>query len=291
MYFKDMLNKYKDGNATEEETSLIEAELNKHEAIEEYLSERYDIDFDKGISQENIVKETNLVKNKVNRKLRRVIISSVAIVFLILFSIFYIISPLINNLYYNPSQKTIGKAQEDLFHDLKVLTELNLPGFGITGVGSSEKLGFGSYNIYFERMNFFNGEKKDVYAKIKRNARIGSFIDFIGHDNFALNIIRIPEMDKGNYLEEQRGKVISHIRKLNEVSYISSYITFKNDLTMKEFDELSKKYKEKIYFQWVGVRAEDKGSLPLTCLDLTLILIMAEKAMMFLMRANTHVYI
>ena len=41
MTFKDLLDKYNNGNASEEEIKLIEEELDKHKAIEGYLSESY----------------------------------------------------------------------------------------------------------------------------------------------------------------------------------------------------------------------------------------------------------
>ena len=259
MNYKELLDKYKNGNATKEEVKLIEEELSKHEAIEEYLSESYNIDFEKEISGETIKEETTFVKNKVNKKLRKVIVWSVSVVFLILFTIFYVASPIVNNFYYNPSQKSVGKYEEDLYYDLIALTELNLPGYGITGVAPSDKLGFGVYNIYFQRENLFTGEEKDIFAKVKRNRRIGSFIDFFSRDNFAFESVRTPNNDSNNFLQEKKNRVINHIKELNPHSYISSYVVFNKDLNMKELDELIKKYNDKICFRWVGVRTEKEG--------------------------------
>jgi hypothetical protein len=259
MNFKDLLEKYKNGSADDEEIKFIEEELEKHEAIEEYLSEGIDLDLKKDITQDNITKETTFIKKSVNKKLRKVIISAVSIVFLILFAIFYIISPAVSSFYYNPSQKTVGKYDEDLYFDLKAFTELNLPGYAVGGAASSENMGFGVYNIYFERINLFTREEKDITAKIKRNMRIGSFIDFFARDYFGFEEIRTPEIEKGDFLERRSKNVISHIQRLNSVSYVSAYITFKDDLTMKELDELIKKYNEKIDFEWAGIRTEAPG--------------------------------
>lgn len=259
MNFKDLLEKYKNGSADDEEIKFIEEELEKHEAIEEYLSEGIDLDLKKDITQDNINKETTFIKKSVNKKLRKVIISAVSIVFLILFAIFYIISPAVSSFYYNPSPKTVGKYDEDLYFDLKAFTELNLPGYAVGGAASSENMGFGVYNIYFERINLFTREEKDITAKIKRNMRIGSFIDFFARDYFGFEEIRTPEIEKGDFLERRSKNVISHIQRLNSVSYVSAYITFKDDLTMKELDELIKKYNEKIDFEWAGIRTEAPG--------------------------------
>lgn len=259
MNFKNLLDKYKDGNASTEEIKLIEEELNKHEAIGEYLSESYDIGFEEDILQGDIKKETTFVKKSVNKKLRKVILQSVGAVFSILFTIFYIISPLVNNCYYNPSDKTVGKGQEDLYFDLKAFTELNLPGYATSGLVITEKLGFGVYNISFGRQNLFNGETKDINAKIKRNDRIGTFQDFFTNDHFGFYSIKEASKNKDNFMEVQKKETnINYMKELNPVSYISAYIIFEKDLNMKEFEELTQKYNNKIKFTWVGVRTESE---------------------------------
>lgn len=252
MNFKDLLEKYKNGSADDEEIKFIEEELEKHEAIEEYLSEGIDIDLKKDISKDNINKETTFIKKSVNKKLRKVIISSVSIVFLILFTVFYIISPAVSSFYYNPSQKTISKYQGDLYYDLKTVTELSSPGYAVGGA-ASEKLGFGSYNIYFDRINLFTREDKNITEKIKRNRRVGILVDFFAPYCVGFEGIRVPEL-KDNDLKMHMEKVTDHIKKLNSVSYVSAYITFEDDLTMKELDELIKNYNEKIDFEWAGIR-------------------------------------
>lgn len=259
MSFKDLLDKYKNGTASEEEKKLIEEELHKHEAIEEYLSESYDIGFERETLQENINSETTFVKRSVNKKLRKVILVSVAIVFLILFGTYYVVSPIVSSFYYNPSQKTVGKYNEDLFYDLRVFTELNLPGYAITGAGS-ENLGFGVHDIYFQRKNLFNGEAKDITAKIKRDTRIGTWQDFFAKDYLGFMDIRFsnPNPQKNQFIEKSNEEVISHIKKLNPVSYISSNVIFKKDLSVSEFEELRKKYSDKVSFKWAGVRTKSK---------------------------------
>lgn len=261
MNFKELLEKYKDGSASAEEIKLIKEELEKYEAIEEYLTENCNIGFEKDISVDNIKKETNFVKSSMNKKLRKVILASVSIVFIILFSVFYIISPMINNFYYNPTKNTVSKGHKDLYFDLKVFTELNLPGYSAGGGASSESLGFGKYNIFFERTNLFTGEVRDVNAKIKRNAKIGSYQDFFTNDIPGFLSIRDPNFGTENFLEEQKGLVIDHFKELNPVSYISANITFQKDLSMKELIELKQKYNNKINFKWVGIRTEAEGKV------------------------------
>lgn len=258
MDFKGLLDNYRNGTASEEEKKSIEEELEKHELISEYLSESYDIGFEKSSFYEITNNETASVKRSVNKKLRKVILLSVCIVFLILLTIKYIISPIVSSCYYNPSQKTVGKYQNDLFFDLRVFTELNLPGYAIRTV-SSEGLGFGEYNIYFERFNLFNHESKDVNVKIKRNLKIGSFQDFFARDNFGFMDITQPNSNMQEFHKVWNERYINNLKALNPVSYVSCNIVFKEDISIKEFDELRNKYGDKINFKWVGVRTESKN--------------------------------
>jgi hypothetical protein len=260
MNFKELLDRYNNGSASEEEKKLIEEELNKYEVLTEYLSEGYNIDFEKQDLSEKPNNETLSIKRSVNKKLRKVIVLSVSIVFLILFAINFIVSPIVSSLYYNPSQKTIAKNHHDLYFDLRVLTELNMPGYAISTAGA-ESLGFGEYNIYFERLDLFKRLNKDIEVKVKRYMRIGSLDDFFPVNSVKFLDIRQPDLNN-NIIEMQNEEIINHIKKLNPVSFISSYVIFKEDITLKEFDELRKKYNDKINLKWAGVRTEDKGTPP-----------------------------
>ena len=258
MSFKDLLDKYRSGSASEEEIKLIEEEFDKHEAIEEYLSESYNIDFEKDNLQISTNNETTFVKRSVNKRLRKVILASVSIVFSIFFATYFVVSPIISSFYYNPSQKTISKYSRDIYYDLKVFTELNLPGYAINTAGA-EALGFGEYNIYFERTNLFNRESNNINAKIKKNLRMGSFQDFFAYNYFGFIDITQPDPIRNEYTEMKNKEATDHIQALNPVSYVSSNIVFKQDLSVEKFNELRTKYDDKISFKWVGVRTGSQG--------------------------------
>ena len=258
MSFKDLLDKYNSGHASEEEIKLIEEELDKHEAIEDYLSESYNVGLEKDSLQIDTNNETTFIKRSVNRRLRKVILFSVSIVFLILFATHFIVSPIISSLYYNPAQKTVSKYHGDLYFDLKVFTELNLPGYAINTAGA-EALGFGEYNVYFVRSNLFNRESDQINAKINKNLRNGSLQDFFPYSYFGFIDIIQPDPIRDGYAEMQNKEVINHIQALNPVSYVSANILFKQDLSVEEFNELRTKYDGKINFKWVGIRTGSEG--------------------------------
>ncbi|QGU94210.1 hypothetical protein GOM49_02815 [Clostridium bovifaecis] len=71
--------------------------------------------------------------------------------------------------------------------------------------------------------------------------------------------IRYPNPRKDEMIEIDNEEIINHINDLNPVSYISSYIIFKEDLSIKELEELRRKYSDKVRFTWVGVRTKNES--------------------------------
>ncbi|MEW9095492.1 MAG: anti sigma factor C-terminal domain-containing protein [Clostridiaceae bacterium] len=261
MSFKDLLDKYDHGNPSEEEIKLIEEELDKYKSIQNYLSEGHDVDFEKDNVQANVNNEITILEKTANNKLRKTILSTISIAFLILFTVYYVASSVVSSFYYNPSQKTVGQYDEDLYFDLKALTELNSPGYTIT-TAPSKNLGFGAYDISFHRTNLFNDEKRDVNAKIKRNILIGNLQDFPNDHDLGFMEIMYSDMFKSDPVEtknEKKNEVINYIKKLNPLSYISANVIFKEDLSIEEFTKLKEKYYDTVKFKWAGVRTISKG--------------------------------
>lgn len=256
MDFINLLVKYKAGEATQEEIQLVNEELKKYEAIEEYLSQDIDMEFEKQALQENVKEETDFIQKRVNKKLTKVVGISVVTVFLILFSVFYIVSPIVSSFYYNPSQKSVSGGHEDLYFDLRVITELNLPGYAIDGGVSSESLGFGAHSISFERKDIFSRETKYINTKIRRDKRVENFYEIFPKNYLEFYSLRSTSYEN-RISEELKNNTIDYLKELNPVSYVSAYIVFEKDLTIKEFNDLQEKYNNKVTFSWVGVRSEE----------------------------------
>lgn len=260
MKFKELMDKYKKGISSEKEKKLVEQEIEKYETIEEYLAEKLDMDFMTIRESDNQKEETIKIKKSVNSRLRKVVLTSVAVVLIMVLGIFFIVSPIIDSLYYNPSEVSMGEHLSNIYFDLTAFTELNLPGYAIAGIVGSESLGFGEYNIYFGRHNIFTGETNNISTKIKRDMRIGNYEDFFGENyfNFGFETIRNPDFFESQHVKEKKERVMDHIKKLSPVSYVSVYLTFEKDLTMEEFYDMAMKYSD-IKFAWIGIRTAPKN--------------------------------
>lgn len=274
MTFSELLKRYKDGTLTNEERLLVEQELEKSEAINDYLAEEieksigleddsyYEISNKKDKNyNENIVKEIN---KTVNRRLAAVIGASVACVLAIFLITQYVISPLVSQNYYNPTAKTGGqKYHQDLSFDLRAITEVSMPGYAISSIYNAESLGFGKYNLIYTRKNLLTKEKVTVNAQINRNMRVGTFEDFYPDIYTAFTEFWNDEEGSKEYQKSlEIRKLISntqieHVKKLPATSYISAWARFPKDLTMDELFKVKNEY-SKVDFRWIAVRTNEK---------------------------------
>lgn len=274
MTFSELLKRYKDGTLTNEERLLVEQELEKSEAINDYLAEEieksigleddryYETSNKKNLNyNENIVREIN---RTVNRRLAGVIGISVACVLAIFLITQYVISPLVSQNYYNPTAKTGGqKYFQDLSNDLRAISEVSMPGYAISSIYNAEALGFGKYNLIYTRKNLFTKEKVTINAQIRRNMRIGTFEDFYPDTYTAFSEFWNDEEGSKEYqksLEIRKGfsnTEIEHVKKLPATSYISAWARFSEDLTMEELFKVMDEYRN-VDFRWIAVRTNEK---------------------------------
>ena len=70
-------------------------------------------------------KKRKLVKSSaVNSRLRKIVLTSGVIITACLLSIVFIISPLVDSFYYNPTKVSVGSREDDISFDLAALIEL-----------------------------------------------------------------------------------------------------------------------------------------------------------------------
>ncbi|MDR7870800.1 MAG: anti sigma factor C-terminal domain-containing protein [Tissierellaceae bacterium] len=260
MKFEELLDRYKNGIASEEEKRIVEEELEKYEAIEEYLSNMIDFELDlsETLEKEKFKDESIKIKKNVNSRLRKVVFTSVSIMIALIIGIFFIISPLIDMLYYNPKKVTVGEVEHDINFDLKAITELNYPGYTLSSLVDVDRRGFGQYDISYFRTNLFTEETSYINSKIKRNNNISNHTSWTNDRSFNFRTIQIPEWFDEEDSINQKNRVMNHVNQLSPVSYTSSWLTFENDLNMEELHQLELKYPD-INFVWVGIRIASPG--------------------------------
>lgn len=288
MNFKDLLDRYKKGIASEEEKKLVEQELEKYEAIENYLTESLDVEF---LGREELtsidvdLKETTQLKKSVNKRLRKVIFISVAMVVLLYFVIFYVISGIVDLVYYNPIATTQSEDKAypfpDFYYDMQAYVSLNMPGYSFLTSIVHEQNGFGKYELRYFLRNLFTNDETSYSINLSRGRAYSGMDGIYSNNNLfwlwqGFEKIQHPlslntdEKDTENtssnvtnlrdeVMKQQNDETLRYLNELNPLSYISMSIVFHDDLDMEEFYKLNKDYPS-LNFKWVGIRTVAPGT-------------------------------
>lgn len=259
MNFKELLEKYKKGDLTEKERIYVESEIEKNETINEYLSDQLELDL--GIETYDVKDsemDGNKIKKAVNKKLRKVIGTSVLIVFIIIFAGKYLISPFVDSFYYNPTKHSTGEYFNDLYFDMRSYVELYLPGVTLSRV-YVEPLDFGRYDIVIKQKDLFTESTEYTNISLIRNKKLGFFENLLPKD---LLFKPYNKEKKASRLFSQNH--LENLKKLPSTSYVAAYIDFTKDISIEELLLLESKFKdstnsnEGLDFKWIAVRVAPK---------------------------------
>ena len=254
MDYKDLLERYREGNVSKEEEEMIRKDIEKAQAIEAFMGEELERELDLSLEvadSENYEEETIKLKKSVNKRLRKVVLSSVLLVVALYITIFYGISPLVDSLYYNPMKTSVGQSDHDISFDVYAITELNKPGLSPSTVYVDQE-GFGKYNVMYSYRDVFTDENYDVNQVLQRGEIENSYSDPISQSSMFMGIM-YPSNDNDAAVSKE--KVMNHLMQLNPITYVSMSILFEKDLSMEELYRLEESYPE-IEFEWAGIRTE-----------------------------------
>lgn len=280
MNYRELFNRYRKGLANEEEKQLVEEELEKYEALEEYLLERYEEEFEDITKSSDIdeqVEETNKLKKSVNDRLRKVILTSVLIVVVLYVGIFYIGSGIVDLIYYDPTAVTQSEKEKyqfpDFYYDMQAYISLNMPGYSISSFTFQDPKGFGSYEVSYSLRDLFSENTQRYFIDLSRgNLTYAENGIFSAENRFWIwrgfeKIQNTFPADTGEDVIKLRDKeilrrneeTVRYLNELNSLSYLSMSIVFQKDLTMKEIYDMVEKYPS-LDFKWVGVRTVEPGT-------------------------------
>ena len=153
MTFKDAMEHYRAGTATEEERQLIEQELEKNRLITEYLDEQWDDTDSTTISP---VEEMNYVRKTLHKRNAMIILTSLVLAAALLLGVIFIGIPAVESLYWDPTAASYDANTTDLELTLTAYTELFCPDINLSHV-AVEKSGFGKYALSIRYWNSHRG--------------------------------------------------------------------------------------------------------------------------------------
>ena len=199
MKYKELIELYKSGRLSEEERKKIEEEIEKQEAISEYLYPDEEIN-EKDLETENVDKSSEkenefvrLIRKSIRKAFIKMGMAVTAAVLVVIVLMMTIMPKAIDLFYYNPSAagnysepEGVGGYRERFGLDLSVYTELIAPFNYLDSVDVvSEGYGNYSFNTY-PSMRMY-GESRKKYAGNIRKGRI-TFYDPLALERTADNM-------------------------------------------------------------------------------------------------------
>ncbi|MEG0551651.1 MAG: hypothetical protein RR554_10825, partial [Vagococcus sp.] len=221
---KELLEKYKTNTATKEEKQQIEEKIEEFNLLQEYLLK--DDDSFHFSPEDSSVIDTKKLRKQVNRKIYRLVLLTFSVIIGIILAFHFLLSPMLNQLYFNPTKKEADApiATYDLVSG--VYTELTNPMYRLNQV-AVKQTGIGSYDItktFNMTMNTVTPDFPSLTYSIKRNQV----------EALAENMINysIPSIWKSNDKENKtittqaKNQTLSKLNELPKSSEIDATFSF-----------------------------------------------------------------
>ncbi len=183
MTFREILKLYEDGRLDESQRQTVESEIEKHDAISDYLYNHTHIpELDElGQGTEDAVPDSEIddarrFTQMVNKSIRRAFVKMGIVVGSVIFAavllVIFVLPGLVSQFYYNPNQ-VVATSSNDIDTtrmslDLAVFTELFVPGTHRDRV-IAEAEGYGRYQISIPQTLSITGNFTTVTGKLERN--------------------------------------------------------------------------------------------------------------------------
>lgn len=267
MGYKDILKKYKSGELNEGEKAKIEEEIEKVEAINEYLNDK----IDEELFGTNKVEEYNLdemgkeqdeltinINKAINNKLKKyaIIVASSVVTFIMF--IYIILSPIMNLIFYNPAKeiKVNNGSINQIAIPIFAYMDLHSVDRGFIYKPKIEKEGFGKYQITLETQLDSHFEKRTATIKRGRLVNEGDYGFLYLGSGMKWGTFSFNRQVGSDYKSEDRAREI--FDDLKPTTKVKVAISFKNNITVKELCDYMKKY-DKVGFFYAPVKISEVG--------------------------------
>lgn len=229
MTFKEAMENYRAGTASEEERQFVEQELEKSQLIAEYLDEQWD---DKASVPVAPAEEMKQLRKTLRQRNILIVLTSLVLSAALLLGTVYIGIPAAEGLYWDPTAASYAAPYiTDLELMLAAYTELFCPELNISNV-TAAKRGFAAYDITVQYWDAYRGgESQFVHGSIEKG-ELGLPMGFL--DMCAVNIF-----DRATYpffpaREGHLEKIRAELAELPDYIRIVAAVSFPQDKNMEE---------------------------------------------------------
>ena len=268
MSFRELLTKYESGTATEEEIRLVEAEIEKNEAINEYLSDH----LIEAMPQINNVpaangdkSEATRIRKRISRRFRNAVIASVAIVLAIVCLVQFAVFPFINSRYYNPLDGRVNfvgvNEWGQMSIDMSVFSELHMHGYETPFVFARPE-GLGRYSLTIYQYDSFRNYSETQYSsRIVRGKMDHSAIGEALTRGLGFNWVQLAY---GNYTDSEKITIVDDASRnelacLPESAHVKAYLFFAETIDMQALTGFVSASNAQVL--WAGIKCSDNETL------------------------------
>lgn len=180
MTFREMIKLYQEGMLEDKQTEMVRDEIEKHEAISDYLYEASQIPNLDGmgavVTDDTDEQEAKDFSKIVCKAIRRAFVKMGIIVggaiLAVVLAVVFLLPDLVSRFYYNPNEvvgySSSANETERMSLDLAVYSELFLPAkYRDTVI--AEELGYGKYHITIPQTTSYTGNFSTVAGVLERN--------------------------------------------------------------------------------------------------------------------------
>lgn len=272
MTFKELLGKYKNGSATPEEREQAERELEKFDALTEYMLEQ---DFPQEEQPKTEAAEGELKKIRRNIKQRNAVLVCLAAgVACCIIGVVCFFEPVISRVFWYDPTETYNHLDTEGYSTLKidshiaVFSELLMPEVRIEGT-SVTKRRWGEYEFSVGWWDYSRGEQGSFSGSVVRD-RVKMADDFYRYcavNIFSRSTPQISNSPKPGGAVIDKGTARAALKGLPDFIRLETYVSLSKDWNMEELAAFQEKMEgsENGWLGWVGIRTNqpEKQSLPL----------------------------
>lgn len=277
MKYSELIELYKNGKLPEDTRQQVEQDIEKHQAISEYLFDTEEIsdldDLTSGTISDGSddagseeVKFVKIVRKSIHRAFIKMGVIVGAVLLAVVLFVIFALPRIMNLFYYDPTELVKNEDMESIKFelDMSVYTELNLPGKYRDYV-IAENEGYGEYTFNIINYAPYIDDSKNVTGKIERNKLImydPNFFRYPPLNVFAHEIAGVIGGIQTNFESDGAAgsaeNAFAELANLKEDETYLAFITLNEVVSYAEFVELSEQMPEGLYPIWCAICMENE---------------------------------
>ena len=293
MKYHELLELYKKKELSEEQREMVEQDIERHEAISEYLFEKEEEDIlqDSGkLPEESAIRFIEKEKNaaddftkRVNRAVRRAFLklgaAVCAVTLVVVLLVLFVLPHVVSSFYYDPGrivgESSYGGTTNQMSLDLAVYTELALPGTYRDDVQVEDR-GYGNYDITIYQSVSRSGEFHHVAGRVEKNtlrlydpnlvniSASNVFGWFQMNMDYDGTLTQLAENSQGDlfYTPESNEQSAEYLNLLDDNKYYLAYVTLDEILSYDDFISFTENYSEQTADIWCVPRTAEDSHMP-----------------------------